>query len=510
MSRFSTFALGLALPVSLLSQPVFADLTPAQVWGDWRSYMEGMGYDVSASETASGDDLTVSGITLAIPGTDGKGSMRMSVGDLQFNQNSDGTVAIVMPGTMPITVEGMESSETGAPVTMTLDYTQSGHALTASGTPTEVTYLYTAASVGVRLTEMTSGTQTLGPEEARFSVTGSNLRSTTNMSIGDIRTYEQTGGLDGVSYDFFFRNPEKPDAEGTVTGSISDLTFTGNGTIPRDVPADGDVAALMRAGFSGGGIVGFGAGTSDFDIKDPESGSFVVRTTTTGGSLGVVMGMTGLAYDARQTGLKVTMNVEGMPFPIEFGMAESGFNLTMPVAKSDAPQDFALGLTLGEFTMSDMIWGMFDPAGQLPRDPASVILDLSGKVKLLVDWMNPEIADELDSAPGEVQALSLNNLLVSLAGARLDGSGAVTFDGAGDPMLPGVGNPVGEVNLNLAGGNGLLDKLVAMGFVPQDQAMGARMMMGLFAVPGDAPDTLKSRIEFTKDGQILANGQRIR
>jgi hypothetical protein len=36
------------------------------------------------------------------------------------------------------------------------------------------------------------------------------------------------------------------------------------------------------------------------------------------------------------------------------------------------------------------------------------------------------------------------------------------------------------------------------------------MMMGLFAVPGDAPDTLNSKIEFTQDGQILANGQRIK
>ena len=70
--------------------------------------------------------------------------------------------------------------------------------------------------------------------------------------------------------------------------------------------------------------------------------------------------------------------------------------------------------------------------------------------------------------------------------------------------------PVGAVDLSLSGGNGLLDKLIAMGLFPQEQAMGVRMMMGLFAVPGDAPDTLNSKIEFTQDGQILANGQRIK
>ena len=49
-----------------------------------------------------------------------------------------------------------------------------------------------------------------------------------------------------------------------------------------------------------------------------------------------------------------------------------------------------------------------------------------------------------------------------------------------------------------------------MGFVSANDAMGARMMMGMFAVPGEGEDSLKSRIEINGQGQILANGQRIR
>jgi hypothetical protein len=48
-----------------------------------------------------------------------------------------------------------------------------------------------------------------------------------------------------------------------------------------------------------------------------------------------------------------------------------------------------------------------------------------------------------------------------------------------------------------------------MGLVPEDQAMAARMMLGLFARPGDGPDTLTSKIEVKGDGAILANGQRL-
>jgi hypothetical protein len=67
---------------------------------------------------------------------------------------------------------------------------------------------------------------------------------------------------------------------------------------------------------------------------------------------------------------------------------------------------------------------------------------------------------------------------------------------------------VGAIDLTLTGANKLMDNLVAAGLVPEDQIMGARMMLGLFAVPtGD--DAMASKIEFKEDGGIYANGQRI-
>ena len=40
--------------------------------------------------------------------------------------------------------------------------------------------------------------------------------------------------------------------------------------------------------------------------------------------------------------------------------------------------------------------------------------------------------------------------------------------------------------------------------------MGARMMMSMFAVPGQGEDELTSKIEVTGDGQVKANGQRLK
>ena len=41
MSRITPFAVGFAVPFTLISSAALADVTPAQVWGDWRQYMEG-------------------------------------------------------------------------------------------------------------------------------------------------------------------------------------------------------------------------------------------------------------------------------------------------------------------------------------------------------------------------------------------------------------------------------------------------------------------------------------
>ena len=138
---------------------------------------------------------------------------------------------------------------------------------------------------------------------------------------------------------------------------------------------------------------------------------------------------------------------------------------------------------------------------------------MTGKAKLLFDLLDPaqmEAVDRGEAMPGELNAVTLNALTVRAAGAELTGEGAFTFDNSDLETFDGMPAPEGSVDLALSGGNGLLDKLVNMGLLPEEQAMGARMMMGLFAVPGAGEDSLTSKIEVKSDGQILANGQRLK
>jgi len=126
---------------------------------------------------------------------------------------------------------------------------------------------------------------------------------------------------------------------------------------------------------------------------------------------------------------------------------------------------------------------------------------------------DPESAAALeadDATPGELHSLKINELLVSMVGAKLTGDGDFAFDNANVEEYGGLPAPSGVANLQLVGANTLIDKLIGMGLMSDNDAMGARMMMGMMAVPGEEPDTLNSKIEFTEDGQILANGQRIK
>lgn len=153
---------------------------------------------------------------------------------------------------------------------------------------------------------------------------------------------------------------------------------------------------------------------------------------------------------------------------------------------------------------------MADPGGVLSHDPATLILDLTGTARLFFDIADPAQAAALaeTDVPGEVHSVSLNDLTISAVGANVGGKGAFTFDNSDTTTIPGIPRPEGKLELSASGLNGLMDNLVAMGLLPEEQAMGARMMMGLFTVPtGD--DQLSTTIEVNAEGQILANGQRL-
>jgi hypothetical protein len=511
MSLARAYLASTALTMSLLATSAAADLTSAEVWGDWRGYLEGMGYTVTATENTSGDTLSVNDISIQMNGGPDIEEMVISMGSLQFVAADNGSVEVVMPASLPIIIEVTPKSTERA-ARMELSYTQTGHSMIASGDPSDMVYDYSAETFGLALAALTVDGTEFDETTARFSLTGDAMQSQTKVTAGQTRNYTQSIQWGSVVYDLFFKSPDGVEAM-TLNSMANDLAFSGTSTVPVDnISQAQDLGPLLAAGFAFDGSFTTQGTETKVEIVS-EEGTSKIKTGSASTTLAVAMGQDGIRYDVDATKVQVGAQLAGLPFPLFAEMENSGFEMTAPLMKSDDAQDFALAFNMTDFTMSDIVWALFDPSNQLPRDPATIALGLSGKAKVLVDALAPEAVQDLvasGQSAGEIEALKIDTLTINAVGASVDATGDLTFDNTDKTTLPGFPKPVGDININLSGANGLLDKLVAMGMLPSDQVMGARMMMGLFAVPGDAPDTLKSKIEFNEAGQILANGQRLK
>ena len=379
------------------------------------------------------------------------------------------------------------------------------------GSPSDITYNHSSTNTTLTLANLTDGEKAVTPEQARFVLSMDNTAGQTNMVLdGMLRTITQSATVGAVAYDIAVDDSENGNM-GSFKGALQGVSLDATVAIPKELDPS-DMAAMVKAGFATDGTFAYTGGNSAINGSGDGS-TFAATTSSQGGSFSFGMNAQRIHYGITGKATAIEASGSDIPFPVTLNLAETLFNIDMPVAKSDTPQDFALALTLGELTMSDMIWGLFDPAGNLPRDPATLALDLTGQGKLLYDILDPAQAEAMANSPtppAELNSLNIANLLVQAVGAKLTGVGAFTFDNSDMQTIPGMPRPEGAIDLALNGANALIDNLIAMGIISDQEAMPARMMMGMFAVPGDGPDSLKSRIEINAQGHILANGQRIK
>lgn len=507
MSNWTKLSGTTALLTLMAATGAHADVSGQDIWGVWKTYMQTFGYTVTGSEATSGDTLTISDLKMSMDLPDNGGDIQFSMGEMSFTNLGDGSVKIDVPTHMPI--HANTTPKFGKPSKFTLDYSQTGLSMIASGDPSKITYTYSADTLGVALTGLMVGDEPIKLEKAEFVI--NDMSGNSVMTLGNTRAIVQKFAAGVTTYAVHVPDP-KGDGDFKLNGTIASLGFDGDVAYPIGDYNMQDLSAMLKAGFTMDGNFFYKDHKSNFEFSDkgrPVSGQSVTKEAT----LNVVMNEQQLKYSGAGKGTQMNMSGGPIPFPISFEFANTGFNLAIPVGASEEEQDFEFGLTLGDFTMSDLIWGIFDPAAKLPRDPATVAIDLSGKAKMLVDIFDPEQMKSIETGNvkfGELNAVTLKSLLVSAVGAKITGDGAFTFDNTDMETFDGMPKPTGAVNLQIAGANGLLDILVEMGILPSDKAMGARMMMGLFAVAGDGEDTLTSKIEINGQGHVLANGQRLK
>lgn len=491
-----------ALALVLFAPPALADMTPENVWAGWQSLSARSGQELAfASATRNGDTLVVTKLVTSHSDPVG-GDFTATIDAVNFKDNGDGTVSVTMSDRYPVTIDIPDAGD--GPTSMKLTVLQPGFTITAGGTPEAASYDIKAPTISVKLDEMTSGA---APLETTASVVLTGLAGKYLLSPkGDVTEFDSSFTLEGVAL-----NIDGKDAvggsQGTVIMSMADVAAGAKGNLLAPEIME-NMAVALNAGFTAASNFSFGAMAIDFNMTDA-SGPAKFVGGIAGGNLTLAVDKEKVTYGTALKAGSFTASGAEIPFPeVAVGFSETAFNILMPVSKSETPQEFAFLTKLVDYTISEDVWGMLDPAATLSRDPATLIFDVKGTGFWKADIMDPAFQGEGAELPGELTSLDLTQVLVKVAGAEVGGTGALTFDNTDLVTFPGVPAPTGSINVNIKGVNALIDNLIAMGMLPEDQAMGARMMMGMFARPGAAPDELTSLIEF-KDGGLFANGQQL-
>jgi hypothetical protein len=484
----------------LASTAAHADLTAAQVWDDWKSQLGQYGEEnltIGAEETSSGT-VTVRDITLSLVEDDVV--VETTIEGIIFNEQSDGSVRVTMDESYPLTFTSVEG------VVITIIMTQSNLEMVVSGDSASMDYAITADSYEIAFQDAVDGDVTINGDARLIARDLAGSYSISRDAMRNISSDASIGSID-LLVDF-----QIPGGEGeyvTAAAKINGMQAQSEAALPLEMDLENPDDIFVK-GFSvaGGYIIDSADYVFDINVEgDKNAGSVSTGTVTLTGELNSKT----VAYESRTNDVAVNLQSSEVPLPIKISLAEYGFGFRMPVGTSAEPANFGMKFDLVDLVIGDVIWDIFDPSRVLSRDPATLEVALTGTARALIDFLDPAEQAAMDSTevPFELSSLSLDTLKIMAAGALFTGSGAFTFDNTDTQTFAPLPRPEGDATFEITGLNKLLDNLVAMGLVPEQDIMGPRMMMGMFArSTGD--DQMAIDVEIEPSGQVKVNGNRVR
>jgi len=497
--------------MALLAQSAAADISADDVWANQVALAERTGATVSATQTRDGATLTVTDIVWDYVFPMGAGQMSLGLGSLFLTENGDGTVAVSYGDVLPLTVSGEIAGPDSMTFDMAMEVAFTGHSSVASGVPGDVTYTDATDNLAITLVSFDSSELSDADEvniDLLLSIDDS--RTITRVTEGDLLTVlsESTTGRT-ISDIGFAIGPD-------VTSRAVSATGSATATIDVALPAGPiDVMNLSQA-LRDGMKISLDATSNDIRSQTIATlnGEMVSdqSQTVAGSTQGISLDAKGLSLTGTATDARIDMPMDAaIPFPISLAIAGAEIGFLMPINSADDPQPYFLTVNIGGLTINEDIWSLLDMSRQLPRDPVDLLVRVGGTARVFVDLLDFErLVPFVDQGgiPAELNTLESLRMELSAVGVAADAEGSFVFDNNDMVTFGGVPRPEGSLSANASGVNALLDRLIAMGLVPEDQAMMPRMMMGMFArVTGD--DQLSTTVEVNAEGHLIVNGQRM-
>ncbi|TRW98803.1 DUF2125 domain-containing protein [Paracoccus sp. M683] len=540
-----------SIALAALAAPALSEITPAEVWEQLIAENAATGMTVTeGNREEAGDTLTITDAVFA--NESDTSALTITLPKVVMNQTGDGAVRWSIDG--DITGEITDTTLDDQPVVIPFTLSVPGNETVSSGSVDDLTHEYKADSA-VFSAQLPSGEDNAVVIPLTMAMDGlTGTQRSTQQGADGARETAFDGKLGALKIDISGDLPETAESgAGTFSGgyAMNGLDVTG-----KMVMASGsyDMNTQMEEALKNGAQFQFdltyadSAGTFEFAGTDLEGTASTGNGTFSSGpgTLRFSMSDEGLNYAGSMEGSENEVTVSTLPFPIRYVLSSGSFDFAMPVMQSDTPAPFRVMTAIKGLTINDELWGLFDPTSQLPRDPADLNIDLTGEMTLPESLfaaaetppasapmagssaMPAEDADsDADAAasdampaddgtetgmpdmpqPPEVLKITINDVSLKAVGADAKVSGELAAPEGGSITVA----PVGQIDGEFLGVNALLDKLGAMGLVPQDQMMAARMMLTMFLRPAeDDPNKLTTRLEFKEDGSVFANGQQVK
>lgn len=490
MKRLSYTLSTLALAVA---SPAMADISAAEVWADWQALSAHSGQTVTADVVETDTGLILNNFTAILSQDTEDLDFRGEIEEVQLVENGDGTVTMTFSQPYTMTVR-FDNGDDGFSVL----FNHENMSIVASGTLAERTYTYRADEITGTIGEITGDPNEAPEIDLDLTLTDFD---TTYTLIGtdptDTRAISDSA-LSAMTMALEVRGPVSEPGTFKIGMQVSDLASSAAGTLfgMDTMAATGEV---WPDGTELNADATYGPFGIEMQFESPDE-AFAGLYSNDGGTFTIGITPDGMIYEIAATGARAMVTGSEIPVPVEVSTASSEIAFSIPLYASDAPADMGLRLSVQDLIVGDAVLGMVDPGQAIPRDPASLLFDATGQIQLFVDLMNLD-PEQMTGPPGELRAITVNELSLSVGGAELAGTADLTF--APNQLIP---MPVGQADLQLSGGNALMNALVAGGLVPPAQSGMILGMANVFARPGAGPDTLETTVEFGANGSITANG----
>lgn len=496
MFQFKTLAAVPAL-VFLMGGTAHAALTADQVWQSWKDGAALAGLTVTAAtESNTGGVLTLNGISIAPAGAPNA----FTISDITLTEQSDGTVTIA-----PGADIGIATGE--GPTAAKVDVVHDGLVITASEEAGALVYAFEAAKLDVGFDVSSEGyswdDSVPAPVVKNTGKVGFEaLEGSYSDTPGDNRVF----GLDLKATKLLLDTANDDAGMGMKATSVSetaDFTAGFDVTLPSTTPlaelqGHAGFRKALEEGFSIAMTFGQGNSTGT-NTQENEFFPYEMTMATAGGEGSLSFDKDNFTLVSQSGSVQLNVTSAAFPAPMEMTLAEATMDMKVPVIATE-PQDVVVKMKLDQLALSEGVWGMFDPGAALKRDPLDLNVDVSGRTTL--DLIRMAEAEAVGGEPPipRVEKLDITDITLKVAGAALNATGAFTFD---QFMMP-----QGSAKVDVDGANALIDGLIKTGLVQEQDAMGARMMMGMFMRPsGNGDDSLTSDIEVKEGMQVLVNGQ---